>query len=113
MDVLPMIKGIQAVTGSASADKRQQAEVKPETNSASSDGAKPLDTTKQSSSAHAHLRDEVTHLSTDNLTRSISEQADIDKEKVTVIKDAISKGEYPLDPQKIAQAFLTLESVLN
>lgn len=119
MDISPMIKGIQPAAGSASADKRQQAELK----SGSAESAITAGNSEQNKSAdkanahgsmsEAHLSEEVTQLSTDNLTQSIKEQPDIDEEKITVIKNAIANGEYPLDTHKIAQAFLTLESVLN
>lgn len=66
--------------------------------------------------------DESANISNDNKETKVqassqetahSEQMIADEEKLTVIKDAISRGEYPLDGDKIAQAFLSLESVLH
>ncbi len=100
-----MIKSIQASTGSAPPDKRQSSGVQDESNDLSS---QPINDSHKAALSH-----EVTHLSTDNLSQKLSEQSEIDEEKVTVIKQAIANGEYPLDSQKIAQAFLSLESILN
>lgn len=44
---------------------------------------------------------------------ALSKPTDFDEAKVESIKRAIKEGNYPLDPRRIAESFLSLESLIG
>jgi negative regulator of flagellin synthesis FlgM len=47
------------------------------------------------------------------LQKQLNDIPEVDAEKVEAIKQEIAKGNYPLDPERIAQNLLNLEKALN
>ncbi len=48
-------------------------------------------------------------VSLSNVTPKAMAEPDFDRAKVEAIKQAISQGQYPLDPQRIAESYLAVE----
>lgn len=73
--------------------------------------------TQSTSPARVEPQDKVS-LSEESLqVRELQQQLDsipeVDAEKVAAIKQEIAKGNYPLDPERIAENLLNLEKALN
>jgi negative regulator of flagellin synthesis FlgM len=47
------------------------------------------------------------------IREAIDSTPEVDAERVETIKRAIAEGEFPVDPQRIAEKFAELESLLN
>ncbi len=47
------------------------------------------------------------------LQKQLNDIPEVDAEKVEAIKQEIAKGNYPLDPERIAQNLLNLEKALS
>ncbi len=103
-----MIKGIPQTGPTTGVGKQNKQDDGISSKSAGTQGSEAQD-----AQAKPLLSNEKTSLSTDALSETVKNAPDIDEQKITVIKDAILRGEYPLDTKKIAQAFLSLESVIN
>lgn len=52
-------------------------------------------------------------VSLSNLEQKVKEQASFDRAKVESIKEAIRGGNYPLDPRRIAENFVSLERMIK
>ena len=52
-------------------------------------------------------------VSLSNLEQKVKEQSSFDRAKVESIKDAIRSGNYPLDPRRIAENFVSLERMIE
>jgi len=63
----------------------------------------PLDTAQPARADALALSQEV---------ESAMQEAEFDSRKVEALRDAISRGAYPLDPMKIADSFIELERLL-
>jgi negative regulator of flagellin synthesis FlgM len=48
-----------------------------------------------------------------NLEQKVKDQSSFDRAKVESIKDAIRSGNYPLDPRRIAENFVSLERMID
>jgi negative regulator of flagellin synthesis FlgM len=47
------------------------------------------------------------------ISQRIKDAPDFDRAKVEAIKQAISQGQYPLDPKRIAESFLAVERMIR
>lgn len=47
------------------------------------------------------------------LQQQLDQVPEVDAEKVNAIKQAIARGDYPLDPKKIAANLMNLEKILS
>jgi negative regulator of flagellin synthesis FlgM len=47
------------------------------------------------------------------LEQKVKEQSSFDRAKVESIKEAIRSGNYPLDPRRIAENFVSLERMIE
>ena len=79
--------------------------------------AKSGSETQSTTPARAEPQDKVS-LSEESLqVRELQQQLDsipeVNAEKVAAIKQEIAKGNYPLDPERIAENLLNLEKALN
>jgi negative regulator of flagellin synthesis FlgM len=52
-------------------------------------------------------------VSLSNVTQKAMAEPDFDRAKVEAIKQAISQGQYPLDPKRIAESFLAVERMIR
>lgn len=52
-------------------------------------------------------------VSLSNVTERVMAQPDFDRAKVEAIKTAIKNGQYPLNPQKIAESFVAIEQMIG
>ena len=52
-------------------------------------------------------------VSLSNLEQKVKEQSSFDRVKVESIKEAIRGGNYPLDPRRIAENFVSLERMIE
>lgn len=80
--------------------------------------AKSATTESSTNSAPPPATDDTVSLSEQSLQmRELQQQLDkipeVDAEKVKNIKQAIARGDYPLDPAKIAANLLNLEKALS
>ena len=48
-----------------------------------------------------------------NLEQKVKDQSSFDRAKVESIKDAIRSGNYPLDPRRIAENFVSIERMID
>lgn len=64
----------------------------------------------QKSSAASSGADSV---SFSNITQKAMAEPDFDRAKVEAIKQAISQGQYPLDPKRIAESFMAVERMIR
>jgi len=48
-----------------------------------------------------------------NVEQKIKDQPDFDRAKVEAIKQAIKDGNYPLNPKRIAESFVSLEKMIQ
>ena len=55
----------------------------------------------------------VDQLRLSHVTEKAMAQPDFDRAKVDAIKQALKNGNYPLDPRRIAQGFVSLESMIS
>lgn len=49
----------------------------------------------------------------DKIADAVSGAPEIDREKVEAVKDALSRGVYEVDPDRIARKLLNLDAALN
>ena len=52
-------------------------------------------------------------VSLSNVAQKAMAQPDFDRSKVEAIKKAIQEGSYPINPRRIAQSFVSLESLIS
>jgi negative regulator of flagellin synthesis FlgM len=52
-------------------------------------------------------------VSLSNVTQKAMAEPDFDRAKVEAIKQAISQGQYPLDPKRIAESFMAVERMIR
>ena len=52
-------------------------------------------------------------LSLTNVTERVKEQPSFNRAKVEAIKQALSDGNYPLNPRRIAESFVSLEKMVQ
>jgi negative regulator of flagellin synthesis FlgM len=52
-------------------------------------------------------------VSLSNVAQKAMAQPDFDRTKVEAIKKAIQEGSYPINPRRIAQSFMSLESLIS
>jgi len=71
----------------------------------SGDASAPAQETKTSSGA-----DQV---SLSNVAQKVMAQPDFDRAKVEAIKQAIKEGNYPINPRRIAENFVSLERLID
>ena len=71
----------------------------------SGDASAPAQETKTSSGA-----DQV---SLSNVAQKVMAQPDFDRSKVEAIKQAIKDGNYPINPRRIAESFVSLERLID
>jgi negative regulator of flagellin synthesis FlgM len=64
----------------------------------------------QEPAARATGSDEVT---LSNVAQRAMAQPDFDRAKVEAIKEAIQKGQYPINPRKIAESFAAIEQMIG
>lgn len=72
----------------------------------------------QSSSAESSDRTSAANPGADsvsltNVTQKAMAEPDFDRAKVEAIKQAISQGQYPLDPKRIAESFMAVERMIR
>lgn len=48
-----------------------------------------------------------------SLRQAIENTPDVDSERVNAIRDRIARGDYPLDPERIASRFVEFEQLIN
>lgn len=65
--------------------------------------------TGSASQATETMSDPAVQVQLSNLARQVLTQSGFDSAKVDAIKEALQKGNYPLDPTRIAQSFVNLE----
>ncbi|MFW2374727.1 MAG: flagellar biosynthesis anti-sigma factor FlgM [Gammaproteobacteria bacterium] len=87
-------------------------------NSNGSTRARDKESTETSSSSPRPAAEDTVSLSDQSLqVRDLQQQLEslpeVDAEKVEAIKQEIAKGNYPLDPERIAQNLIKLEKALN
>ncbi len=80
--------------------------------------AKAKSANESASSASRPAADDTVSLSEESVqVRELQQQLgsipEVDAEKVEAIKQEIAKGNYPLDPERIAENLLNLEKVLG
>lgn len=56
---------------------------------------------------------DVNALSLSNITERVKAESDFDRAKVDAIKHAISNGQYPLNPKRIAESFVAIEQMIR
>jgi negative regulator of flagellin synthesis FlgM len=47
------------------------------------------------------------------LEKSVTDSDGIDRSKIEAIKDALQRGDYPFDPDKVAEKMLSMEGFLS
>ena len=70
----------------------------------------------QDSSAAGAVQRDSDVLASSVLKRAEAELAtapEVDRERVNRIKEAIASGEFTIDPERVAKAFIELESILD
>lgn len=87
-------------------------------NNNSSSRARNKDASESTSSNSRPAAEDTVSLSEQSLqVRDLQQQLEnlpeVDAEKVEAIKQEIAKGNYPLDPERIAQNLIALEKALN
>jgi len=87
-------------------------------NNNSSAKARNKDSSEPSSSNNRAAAEDTVSLSEQSLqVRDLQQQLEnlpeVDAEKVEAIKQEIAKGNYPLDPERIAQNLIALEKALS
>ncbi|MEK9876924.1 MAG: flagellar biosynthesis anti-sigma factor FlgM [Betaproteobacteria bacterium] len=81
--------------------------------------SKKSSTVKASDQSNAANPDEVSRLQqpdsielSSEVAKALAAAESFDSEKVEKIKEAIAKGEYPIDPRQIAKSMADLEKLL-
>jgi negative regulator of flagellin synthesis FlgM len=84
-----------------------------------------IDKVDTKSSSAAKAQDEATSqtveknsagadkVSLSNVAQKAMAQPDFDRAKVEAIKQAIKQGSYPINPRRIAESFVALESMIS
>ena len=80
------------------------------TRAKSADSVKQDTTETRSTEDTVSLSQESVHVR--ELQQQLNEIPEVDAEKVAAIKKEIAKGNYPLDPERIAENLLNLEKAL-
>jgi len=70
------------------------------------------ESTESSTSNSASSQETVSLSSQSELKLHLSNASEVDSAKVEALKQEIAKGNYPLDPQKIAENLISLEQSL-
>lgn len=93
--------GTDAVSSSNGKSRAKAADSSTET---SARRPQPADDTVSLSEASTQVRE---------LQNQLNDVPEVDAEKVAAIKQEIAKGNYPLDPERIAQNLLNIEKALS
>ena len=74
--------------------------------------AQAKESTENSASNSASSQETVSLSSQSELKLHLNNASDVDSVKIEALKQEIAKGNYPLDPQKIAENLIRLEQSL-
>lgn len=83
---------------------RSKADADKAAGSTSSPAPRPAEDKVSLSEESLHVRE---------LQQKLDQVPEVDAEKVQAIKQAIARGDYPLDPKKIAANLMNLEKILG
>lgn len=67
----------------------------------------------ESSTAQASARPASDELNLSEIARQAMKEPEFDRAKVDAIKQAIERGQYPLDSRRIAESFMAIEKMIK